>query len=81
MQLYIKKTNKQSKNGQKTYIDLSPKKTYRQPRGTLKDAQYHYQRNADQNYQSEWPSSKNIQTINAREGIEKENLLALLVGM
>ena len=26
-------------------------------------------------------SSKNIQTINAREGVEKGNLIALLVGM
>ena len=36
-----------------------------------------YQRNANQNYsevpphQSEWPSSKNLQTINAGEGVEK----------
>ena len=33
MQLNIKKTA-QSKNGQKTYIDISPKKTYRWPRST-----------------------------------------------
>ena len=38
----------------------------------------HYQRNANQNYnkvitshQSEWPSSKNLQTINAGEVMEK----------
>ena len=37
----------------------------------------HYQRNANQNYneviishQSEWPSSKNLQTINAGGGVE-----------
>ena len=34
-----------------------------------------YHRNANQNYkgvpQSEWPSSKSPQTINAREGMEK----------
>ena len=30
----------QSKNGQKTYIDISPKKTYRWPKGTWKDAQH-----------------------------------------
>ena len=48
-----------------------------------------YQRNANQNYkevsitshQSEWPSSKNLQTINAGEGAEKRDPLALLVGM
>ena len=32
-------------------------------------------------HQSEWPSSKNLQTINAREGVEKGNAPALLVGM
>ena len=37
----------------------------------------HYQRNANQNnnqitsHQSEWPSSKSLQTINAGEGVEK----------
>ena len=32
--------------------------------------------------QSEWPSSKSLQTINAGEGVEKKwNTLALLVGM
>jgi len=37
-----------------------------------------YQRNANQNYnevitspQSEWPLSKNLQTINTGEGVEK----------
>ena len=36
-----------------------------------------YQRNANQNYneitsdQPEWPSSKNPQTVNAREGVER----------
>ena len=34
MQLDIKKQITQSKNGWKTYIDISPKKTYRWPRGT-----------------------------------------------
>ena len=32
-------------------------------------------------HRSEWPSSKNLQTINAGEGVEKGNALALLVGM
>ena len=30
----LKKHTTQSKNGQKTYIDISPKKTYRCPRST-----------------------------------------------
>ena len=34
MQLNIKKQTTQSKNGQKTEIDISPKKTYRWPRST-----------------------------------------------
>ena len=34
MQLNIKKTNTPIKNGQKTLIDISPRKTYRWPRGT-----------------------------------------------
>ena len=32
-------------------------------------------------YQSEWPSSKSLQAINAGEGMEKTNPLTLLVGM
>ena len=32
-------------------------------------------------HQSEWPSSKSLQTINAGEGVEKRMTLALLVGM
>ena len=31
----------QSKSGQKALIDISPKKTYRWPVGTEKDAQHH----------------------------------------
>ena len=34
IQLNIKKQTTQSKNGQKTYIDISPKKTYRWPTST-----------------------------------------------
>ena len=42
MKLSIKKTKTtQSKNGQKTSIDIFPKKTYRWPRGTRKAAQHH----------------------------------------
>ena len=40
MQLNIKKTT-QSKNEQKTEIDISPKKIYRSPTNTGKDAQHH----------------------------------------
>ena len=32
-------------------------------------------------HQSEWPSSKRLQTLNAGEGERKENLPALLVGI
>ena len=45
-----------------------------------------YQRNANQNYkeitlyQLEWPSSKNLQTINARD-MQKEGNPTLLMGM
>ena len=31
-----------------------------------------FYRNANQNYQEEWPSSKSLQIINAGEGVEKE---------
>jgi len=32
-------------------------------------------------HQSEWPPSKNLQTVNAWEGMDKGNPFALLVGM
>ena len=32
-------------------------------------------------HRSEWPSSKSLQTINAGEGVEKRDTLALLVGL
>ena len=32
-------------------------------------------------HQSQWPSSKSLQTINAEKGVEKGKSLALLVGM
>ena len=32
-------------------------------------------------HQSEWPSLKSLQTINAGEGVDKRDALALLVGM
>ena len=39
--LNTQKTNHQWRNGQKTWIDISPKKTYVWPTGTWKNAQYH----------------------------------------
>ena len=43
MKFNSKKTNNpiKKKKGQKTLIDISPKKTYRRPRGTLKNARHH----------------------------------------
>ena len=45
-----------------------------------------FQRNANQNYsitlyQSEWPSSKRLQTINAGKDVEKWDPPTLLAGM
>ena len=40
MQLNIKNQTAQLKNRQKIQIDISPKKTYRWPRGTRKDGEY-----------------------------------------
>ena len=53
--------------------------TYRWPRGTWKDAQQHKLSQKCNSklqwgvtsHQSEWPSSENVQTINAGEGVEK----------
>ena len=39
--LHSRKTNTQLKNGQRTWTDTSPKKTYRGPRDIWKDAQHH----------------------------------------
>ena len=56
-----------------------PKKTYRWLTNTWKDAQHHSlleKRKSNlqwdtTSYQSDWPSSKRLQTINAGEGVEK----------
>ena len=73
------KQTTQSKSGKKTYTDISPKKTYRWLTNTWKDAQHHllfekYKLKLQwdiTSHKSEWPSSKNLQTINAGEGVEK----------
>ena len=41
IQLNSKNPNNLIKNGQRTQIDIFPKKTYEWPTGTWKDAQYH----------------------------------------
>ena len=78
MQLHTRKTNNPIK---KWAEDIFPKKTYR-----LKDTQFHMKRYSisfiireTQNkttmrftsHWSEWPSSKNLPTINAGEDVEK----------
>ena len=76
------KTNNPINNEQKTYIGISPKKTYRWPRGTGRDIQHcqllekcksKIQRDIT-SYQSEWLSSRNPQIINAEEGMERREL-------
>ena len=59
--------------------DISPKKKYRWPINTWKDAQHRSLLEKCKSklqwditsHQSEWPSSKILQTINAGEGVEK----------
>ena len=71
----------QSKSGKKTKTDISPKKTYRWLTNTWKDAQHHSLLEKCKSkvqwditsYQSEWPSSKSLQRINAGEDMEKGN--------
>ena len=63
----------------KTYTDISPKKTYRWLTNTWKDAQHcsllekcKSKLQCDiTSHQSEWPSSKSLQTINSGEDVEK----------
>ena len=67
----------QWKNGQ--WTNIAPKKTFRWPTNTWKDAQHHYLLEKCKSkpqwgitiHQSEWSSSKSLQTINAREEMEK----------
>ena len=77
-----KQTNKQttlSKSGKGTWRDIYLKKTYRWLTSTWKDAQHHSLSEKCKSklqwdttsHQSEWPSPKNLQTINAAERVEK----------
>ena len=83
------KQTTQWKSGKQTWTDISPKKTYKWIINTWKDAQHHSLLDKWKSklqwditsYHSEWPSLKSLQTINAGEGVEKGNGLALLVGM
>ena len=79
VQINNKKQITQSKNGQKTYIDISPKMTYKWPIGTWKDA---HQCKLLEKYKSklqwsitshklEWPSSESPQIINAGEDVDQ----------
>ena len=73
----------------KKYTDISPKKTYRWLTNMWKDAQHPLLLEKCKSklqwditsHWSELPSSKSLQKINAGEGVEKGNPLALLVGM
>ena len=73
------KETTQSKSGKKTQTDISPKKTYRWLTNTWKDAQRHSLLEKCKSklqwdvtsHCSDWPSSKRLQTINAREDVEK----------
>ena len=70
-----------------------PKQTFIQRRNTDGQETHekmlnitNHKRNADQNYnitshQSEWPSSKCLQTINAGEGVERREPTYMLVGI
>ena len=69
--------------------DISPKKTYRWLTHTWKHAQHHPLLEKCKlklqwditSHQSEWPSSKSLQTINAGEGVEKRECSCTVVGM
>ena len=73
------KQTTQSESGKKTLTDISPKKTYRWLTNTWKDAQHCSLLEKCKaklqwditSHQSEWPISKSLPTINAREGVDK----------
>ena len=77
-------------------MNREPKQTFLQRRHTDGQQTHekmlniaHFCRNSNQNcnevsitsHPSGWPSSKNLQTINAGEDVEEKNPPALLVGM
>ena len=73
------KQKTQSKSGEKIETDISPKKTYRWLTNTWKDAQHRSLLEKCRSklqwditsHQSEWPSSKSLQTINAGDSVEE----------
>ena len=83
------KQTTQSKSGKKIKIDISSKKTYSWLTNTWKDAQHRSLLEKCKSklqweitsHQSEWLSSKSLQTVNAGEGVEKGNAFALLMGI
>ena len=80
IQLNSKKQRAQLKNEQNTLIDISPKKTYRWPIGTWKDAQHHYLLEKCKSkpqwdttsHQSEWPSLNSLQIRDGGESMGKK---------
>ena len=77
VQLNAKKPNQKMGESE---INISLKKTYRQTKSTWKDAPHHSLLEKCKpklkwgitSYQSEFLSSRNIQTMNAGEGVEKK---------
>ena len=69
------------KNGQKIWINIFPKKTYRQITGTWKDAQHHQllekckSKWDTTSHLSEWLSLKRIQITNVGKDVRNENLI------
>ena len=78
-QLIQQQQKTQLKNGQKTWIDISPQKTYGWPDGTWKNVQHHQllEKCKSQlqwgttSHQSEWLSLISLQITNAGQGVEK----------
>ena len=84
VQLQCQKHKQPIKNWEK---DTSPKKTYRWLTNIWKDVQHHLllekckSKQQDMtSHQSEWPSSKSLQTINAGEGVEKRERSCTVAG-